>query len=91
MTACEAETVINFNEEESLAEVYTASARVHKLLTARGLEPYKVDHMNGEPCGWFYRLPKYAILLKPANRIIRVGGRRKTPANVSSGAIGEQM
>jgi len=36
-------------------------------------------------------LPKYAILLKPANRVIRIGGRKKLAAIASSGALGEQI
>lgn len=91
MTAYEAETIVNFNEEESIAEIYTASARVCKLLTVRGLEPYKIDKLNGKASGWYYRMPKPAVLLKPANRIIRIGGRRKVAAIAPSGALGEQL
>jgi len=91
MTAYEAETTINFNEEEGQAELYAASTRVYRLLAARGLEPYKVDHAKGEPCGWYYRLPKSAILIKPANRIIRIGGRRKVNAIASSSTLGAQI
>lgn len=86
MTAFEAETVVNFNEEDSQAEVYTASSRVHKLLSLRGLEPYKVDTTGGKPCGWFYYLPKTAVLLKPASKAIRIGGSRKLSAVPSSAA-----
>lgn len=91
MTNYELETIINFNEEEASAEIYTASSRVHKLLAARGLEPYKIDRMNGKQSGWYYSLPKVAVLLKPANRIIRLGGKRRASAGASSGTLGEPL
>lgn len=68
MTAYEAETQIIFNKEEGAAEVYTTSIRVYKVLAARGLEPYRIDTSQGKPCGWFYSLPKSAVLLKPAKQ-----------------------
>lgn len=91
MTNYELETIINFNEEEASAEIYTASSRVHKLLAARGLEPYKIDKMNGKPSGWYYSLSKVTVLLKPGNRVIRIGGKRRMPAIASSGTLGEPL
>lgn len=76
MTPYEAETIINFNEAEEQAELYTASRRVAELLEKRGLKPYKVERMDGRATGWFFSLPKHAILVKPENRIIRIGGRK---------------
>lgn len=90
MILSEQETIIRFDEESDIAEVYTASIRVYRLLAARGLEPYKVDRTaKGQSCGWFYQLSKTAVLLKPANRVIRLGGKRKITAIASSGAVGE--
>lgn len=91
MTSLEAETIVLFNEAEDTAEFYTASARVNKLLTTRGLQPYKTDFLQGTPSGWYYRFPKSSILLKPANRIIRIGGRRKVNGVTHSCAPSEQL
>lgn len=76
MTAYEAETIINFNEQEAQAELYTASRRVAELLEKRGIKPFKVEKINGKTTGWFFSLPKHSILVKPENRIIRLGGRK---------------
>jgi len=91
MTALESETVIIFNEEDDIAEYYTAAIREYKLLAARGIEPYKIDKTDGKPSGWYYKIQKTAVLIKPANRIIRVGGRRKVKAAASSGAATEHI
>ncbi len=76
MTGWELETIINFNEAEAQAEVYTASRRVAELLYKRGIKPFKVVRTNGKTTGWFFSLPKHAVLLKPENRTIRLGGRK---------------
>ncbi|MGB9792119.1 MAG: hypothetical protein ACPLTR_06015 [Thermacetogeniaceae bacterium] len=76
MTPYEAETIINFNEAEDTAELYTAARRVAELLEKRGLKPYKVERTNGRATGWFFSLPKHAVLVKPSDRAIRLGGRR---------------
>lgn len=83
MTAIESESIITFNEGEDTCEVYTASPRVNKLLSSRGLTPYKTDTMHGKPSGWHYHLHKSSILLKPATHIIRIGGRRMTAVTPS--------
>ncbi|GAB6887441.1 hypothetical protein JCM13304A_09390 [Desulfothermus okinawensis JCM 13304] len=74
MTKYEQETVINFNELDGEAEVYTSSPRVAKVLLSRGLKPYKTESVKGKDVGWFFRLPRHSVILKPSNRIIRVGG-----------------
>jgi hypothetical protein len=71
----EAETIINFNEDEAAASIYTASKRVASLLERRGLKPSTVDRArDGGPCGWRFDVPKVAVLLKPGKRAIKIGG-----------------
>ncbi len=84
--AYEAETIINFNEEESKANVYTASKRVATLLERRGLKPVMVERPrdNGELGGWWFEVPKTAILIKPGKAAIKIGGARKINSTVSS-------
>lgn len=81
----ECETIINFNEEETVASIYTASKRVAALLERRGLKPVRVDRRreNGEPCRWWFEVPKSAILIKPDKRMIKIGGARKINSMVS--------
>lgn len=88
LTNYEQETIINFNEEEAITEIYTASSRVYKLLAARGIKPYKIDNMNGKPSGWYYTFPKSAIILKPGKHGIRLGGSRKINSVPSCDALG---
>jgi len=87
VTAYEAETLINFNEGNDFAEVYTSSARVRKILTGQGFEPYQVDRFKGRPCGWHFQISKTAILLKPEKKSIKIGGSRKKPSIASSAKI----
>jgi hypothetical protein len=73
----EQETSICFDELDGEAELYTASPRVFKLLANRGLSPYRVETMDGKPCDWFYSLPKWSVLIKPGQRMIRIGGSHR--------------
>lgn len=88
MSPYEAETIVRFNEESQTAELYTASKRVADLLARRGITPHKTDTLKGKESGWYYRLPKSAVLLKPASRMIRVGGSRKINSMLSGDALG---
>jgi len=71
----EQETVIRFDETGEPAEVYTSSPRVARILIRRGLSPYKTDTCKGEESGWYFQMPKHAVILKPGKTAIRVGGR----------------
>jgi hypothetical protein len=82
MAVHEQETVITFDEASDKAQLYTASSRVYRLMTTRGLKPCRTEYIGGEPCGWFYELPKAAVIIKPANHSVRIGGRRKMAASV---------
>jgi hypothetical protein len=82
----EAETIARFDEEEDTMEVYTASPRVYGLLTRRGLEPTSVDTYRGKPTGWFFRFPKWAIIIKPGNTSIRIGGAPRINSTTSKTA-----
>jgi hypothetical protein len=73
----EQETSLCFDELDGEAELYTASPRVFKLLIKRGLSPYRVENMDGKPRGWFFTLPKWSVLIKPGQRMIRIGGAHR--------------
>lgn len=90
MLLTELETIIRFDEENGVSEVYTASPRVARLLKARGLEPYRTDKSGGKERGWFFTLPKWSVLLKPERIAIRIGGRRN-PANGPGCASTQQV
>lgn len=82
MTPFEQETIIRYDETGSPAEVYTASKRVANLLMKRSLSPYRTEKSSGEVTGWFFHIPKTAVILKPGGHMIRVGGARKITATV---------
>lgn len=95
LTLYEQETIINYNEEQATAEIYTASKRVADLLERRGgLKPYKIDKAQGKAAGWYFKVSKTAIIVKPARHGIKVGGSRKInifPSGDTLGAaVGEQ-
>lgn len=74
--ASERETVINFNDEDDNATIYTANKRVADMLIGRGLEPVKVDIYRKQPVGWSFAVPKWAVRIKPGKFAIYVGGRK---------------
>jgi hypothetical protein len=84
----EQETSICFDELDGEAELYTASLRVFRLLANRGMTPYRVENMGGKPSGWFFTLPKWAILIKPGKTAIKIGGARKINSIAPGVAIG---
>lgn len=80
----EQETSICFDELDGEAELYTASPRVFKLLANRGMTPYRVETMDGHTRGWFYSLPKWSVLIKPGQRMIRIGGAHRLNSTAPS-------
>jgi hypothetical protein len=65
----EQETIINFNEGEPGAEIYTASRRVASKLLRTGLTPKQQT-----PSGWWFEVPKQAVRIKVGRHHIRIGG-----------------
>jgi hypothetical protein len=78
VTLSEQETIIRFDEENGFSEIYTASPRVARLLKTRGMEPYETDKSKGKEIAWYYRFPKWSVLLKPGRLSVRIGGRKMT-------------
>lgn len=81
----EQETIINFNEEDAISSIYTSSRRVVAMLERRGLKPVRVEKFkgDGEPSGWWFEVPKSAILIKPERAAIKIGGNRKKSKGVN--------
>lgn len=84
----EQETIVRFDESSEPGSLYTASQRVADKLRKAGLVPRRVDIVRGKEVGWTFEIPGSAILIKPANRAIRLGARRKR-ANEDAVAEGE--
>ena len=63
LTKLERETIINFNEDEEFAEIYTASPVVIRRLIKRGYTPEN----NEITIGKSFKVPKVDIKL-PLNR-----------------------
>ena len=90
--AVERETVITFNDEDDNAVVYTANSRIAEMLISRGLEPVKVDTYRGQPTGWTFAVPKWAIRIKPGKFAIYGGGRKGQKsgrADIATATAGE--
>ena len=72
LTGEEAETIINFNESEGMASVYTASRRVRSHMLKAGFSPVKsTSH------AWWFEVPKQAVRVKmPSIPSIYIGGKK---------------
>jgi len=75
LTPYEQETIVNFNEGEPTAAIYTASRRVASKLQKTGLVPL-ADRPK-----WTFEVPKQAVRIKVGRHHIRIGGEvLKLPA-----------
>lgn len=80
LSSTEQETILNFNEGEPGAEIYTASRRVASKLIKAGLAPKQQT-----PSGWWFEVPKQAVRIKVGRRAIRIGGEvLQLPATANS-------
>lgn len=70
LTGEERETIINWNESDDIAYIYTASRNVASHLTKGGLKPVKKEQGS-----WWFEVPKQAIRVKPDKKMLYVGGR----------------
>lgn len=69
LTGFEKKSIINWNEEEREASIYTASPKVARRLIKGGLKP---DRQEGS--GWLFKVPKQQIRVKVGNRAINLAG-----------------
>ena len=72
LTNYELETVINFNEDEDTACLYTASDRVRNHMLKAGLEPVQSNER-----GWWFEIPKWSVRIKPGRTQVYIGGTTK--------------
>lgn len=63
LSRLERETIINFNEEEETASLYTASEVVYRRMLKRGFVPVDKYTMDGRECGWTFEIPRKSIVL----------------------------
>jgi len=54
----EQETIINFNQEEDAANLYTASPAIYRRMTKRGFKAEKLDDGS-----WVFEIPRRAVRL----------------------------
>ena len=84
LSAYEAETIIDFNEEDGRAVLYTASKRVKAYLDKEGLQPKKVEFdCDTKPVAWFYDLPRSAVRIKVSKRSLNIGGNASQSINLA--------
>lgn len=61
LTLCERETIITFNEGESTANIYTASASMAKKLS-------KLGEVVETGSGWEVEVPKSWVVIRPPKK-----------------------
>ena len=52
------ETILNFNAEEDMAELYTANPVIYRRMVKRGFKAEKIDDSS-----WIFEIPKKAVRL----------------------------
>jgi hypothetical protein len=67
----EQELIINGNEEETMINIYTASKRIADKYLTRGYMPVRVEKCDGNPCGWFFELPRWTVAVKLGKNYVR--------------------
>jgi hypothetical protein len=68
LTRAERETVINFNEEENFATIYTASQPMINKCIKAGYEKIKEYVNSGEVIAMTFKLPKGFVSLRTKKR-----------------------
>lgn len=66
----ERETIINFNEDDEFADIFTASPKVYRALLKRKFVPYHEGLVDGELRSAAFKVPKSSIVL-PRPKITR--------------------
>jgi len=64
LTRQELETLINFNEEDSTADIFTYNGKWQKRIEGMGFKPLKINDCDGRE----YRLPKNLIAMPRLKR-----------------------
>jgi antibiotic biosynthesis monooxygenase (ABM) superfamily enzyme len=73
VTRDEQETIIRFSESDAEADVYTSTERIAIKLEKAGLKAFKTTKQrDGKLSGWFFKVPKWTIGIKPVNHNIRL-------------------
>jgi hypothetical protein len=57
MTRQEQETILRCSADEDHISIFTAHPPTHRKLERLGYSPWKVTTRDGEPSGWFFRVP----------------------------------
>lgn len=80
----ERETTVSYNEEESVALVWSASPVFQRKMAKRGVEPYQRDDRE-DVAGLWYRVPKRWVKVSPPRNMqlsdeqrAKMGERLKT-------------
>lgn len=61
LSAIERETVIQMSSIDNEWNVYTSQKNIMRKIEKLGIEPYKVDKIDGEIVAKFYKVPKKQI------------------------------
>lgn len=78
LSAEERETHISISDDEpDFYVVYTAQKKMMKHLKSIGLTPYKVDKMDGEIVGEYYKVPYDQLLIRKERKKVEFTDERR--------------
>lgn len=73
LTKAEQETIINFNEADEMAHVFTYNQRWQKHLEALGFPPWRTNNFGGKD----YTLPRHMLRLPRGKKHLSPEARQK--------------
>ena len=81
MNRLETETIINFNDEDDFAEIYSCQAKIWTRMKRMGIEPVEVKKgYNGKVIYKTFQVPvKWVVIRKPK----RIGKNQRDPDRAS--------
>ena len=65
MNNAERETILQFDEESKEWEVYTCHKRIMNKIEKGGVQPHKIDVVDGVEVAKYYTLPKKWVKVSP--------------------------
>ena len=69
MTNAERETILQFDDESGQWEVYTCHKRIINKIEKNGIQPHKIDIVDGVEVAKYYTLPKKWVKVSPPRQM----------------------
>lgn len=75
---CERETHITISDDEPNSyDIYTAQKKMMKHLKSIGLTPYRLDKIEGEIVGEYYKVPYEQLLIRKERKKVEYSDERR--------------